>query len=275
MYCSTSTNIINENEIENGNPHHFLKVYKYYKYICRKDGNIVMDRNDGMYSHLPAIREWSVNAGLLHHVLDIPLNGENSQITSHNSNSNDNNDNNFFHFEIPKCDSIPEILDMVNSIHMGIKPKCRLIWLTPHDSCNLIHKYNMLWFTGDSLVRHIYQAFNMISHDDWQYGAFPLLKLKLKPSSTSNSSLRASSPSTTTLNVEKCGCDGQFSENLLCRQQFSLKNNVHSMNIPLPNNCNNKRALVASTLHDKATNKGTSTNTREKYEYWYKYWYKY
>jgi hypothetical protein len=76
---------------------------------------------------------------------------------------------------------------------------CILKWYTQNDICRLMQHYSVVIWNGDSLTRHMTQALFMLWTEDFRYGGFPR-----------HSNIKEDL-------FDFCGCDGQFSESLLCR----------------------------------------------------------
>ena len=75
---------------------------------------------------------WSVNSGLLHHFLDVPL-----------------TPNNRYHQQIPVCTTAQAVANAIGNYSEFSSPSCRLTWYTPTDICHIISKYSLIWFDGD------------------------------------------------------------------------------------------------------------------------------
>jgi hypothetical protein len=104
----------------------------------------------------------------------------------------------------PLCQNID---DMIKTISLPvIEYKCTVRWLSSFSICLILEKYAGIYFLGDSLTRHMSMAFYMLLNRDLRYGGFPI-DPNINPKIFGNN----------------CGCDGQFSENKLCREYDTKK----------------------------------------------------
>jgi hypothetical protein len=74
---------------------------------------------------------------------------------------------------------------------------CASEWYTSRGACNTAKKLSSIIIIGDSLSRHISQAFFVVFRDNYYHGGVPL--------------------HSTTNTYDWCQCDGQFSEAVVCR----------------------------------------------------------
>lgn len=75
---------------------------------------------------------------------------------------------------------------------------CSFRWYSKEEVCQILGRFSHVHLVGDSLMRHVGQAFFMLLRDDYKYGALPI--------QLGNSEV-----------YDNCRCDGQFSEHPLCR----------------------------------------------------------
>jgi hypothetical protein len=166
----------------------FRTMYDRFQPEC-KNSSILL-REDS-FGEIPARNlSWSLHSGLLQHFLDVPWLGTLTSDTSRNNSFS------------ARCKSHREIVDVVRNYdrNSGSPLPCRLSWFTKIDVCSLLSRYSFVWLNGDSLTRHVRQAFHMILKEDLKYGGFP--------------------SSVTGKILEQCVCDGLFSENKLCRSWY-------------------------------------------------------
>ena len=74
---------------------------------------------------------------------------------------------------------------------------CAPEWMPPGEACSALSRFRAVYFVGDSLTRHTYQAMHMLLRGDMRFGALPV-------------GLESSV-------YDNCRCDGQFSEDNICR----------------------------------------------------------
>lgn len=85
---------------------------------------------------------------------------------------------------------------------------CNVEWIGIDEICMVTQIFQRLYFVGDSQLRHMVQSLHMIFTNDFRYGGYPKLNLN-KPTP-----------------FDDCGCDGQFSEHIRCRdftQNFNTR----------------------------------------------------
>eukprot|EP00970_Alexandrium_tamarense_P016122 scaffold6180_cov194-Alexandrium_tamarense.AAC.3 len=110
------------------------------------------------------------------------------------------------------------------------------------DTCNILNQFSHVIFHGDSLTRHLRQAMYMSMRGDYTMGGIP----------TTNQMTR-----------ESCVCDGQFSENALCRTFDEYFTNIvqPSKDVPGEAICRNLNGPNNNAFFfGKADNWGESSN---------------
>eukprot|EP01041_Mallomonas_annulata_P010311 gene10311-21513_t len=209
----------------------FLTVYKSHVEHCSKKSiNQVLQRHDKLYKDLTLERPWSVN---------------NCTFTKFQS--------------FKYCKSTKELskslkygkrhfLDTPNQSYF-ISDSCNIHWYSEQESCNILNKFSHIYMFGNSLLRHETQALLMLLSKDWTHGALPGFD--------SNTEI-----------FQKCQCDGQFSENLLCRPYSHTKG--MKMNLIHPNNlCKSQNFELQYDASLKDNLKSSCTNdTRPRFVYY-------
>ncbi len=136
-------------------------------------------------------RDWTMDGGLVH-----------SLVSGKVKPPSDNSEK-----ATETCKDIPSVMQAVQESLQSAEEtrSCTLPWLTPKDVCKIFGHYSGVFWSGDSLTRHMLQAFYIILRDNmengWKYPA------SFKGWASENGRLET-----------KCTCDGQFSENKVCRQ---------------------------------------------------------
>jgi len=167
------------------NPNSFVYNYKQYRAVCSNPThNKVLPRYDNHGDdNLPTEREWSLNSDVMFDFLNI--NGSTLEIKP---------------AKLPFCKSTEETIQSVANLVTNYD--CQVSWYSSTQICHVIHQYSLVWWYGDSLTRHMMQGLLLLLKGDWRIGGHPLLQnIKI---------------------YEQCACDGQFSENLLCRESMKF-----------------------------------------------------
>lgn len=163
------------------NPESFLEIYRNNSALCSNPKqNIVLQRRDSYFLDLDEKRVWSMHAKDIFDFTNIDADTKLPKTISR-----------------PSCNSAQEVIDSV-SYPIAQEP-CQLAWYSSQQACDILHQYSLVWWSGDSLTRQQTQALLMLLTNDMRFGGIPL---KEEPLSQ----------------YEKCGCDGQFSESLKCRE---------------------------------------------------------
>lgn len=180
-----------------------------FEYLYRRWGskclgkNIVMDRGDGYGVALPRTRPWSVSAksyqdgnqkmcGSLDSLLRAVRNGHRVWEEGEDK-------------TVPAAIVAEEERPVNTSLLYETQPShflprgCHLPYIGKEQACKILSRYSHVVIAGDSLARHTAQGLNMLLKEDWMLGAYPL-----------GSGLAPDL-------MDKCRCDGQFSEHKLCR----------------------------------------------------------
>jgi hypothetical protein len=187
LYAVTVTIVCQALAFDNAHhPESFLKIYNNYADICgNPQNNLVLPRYDGFTLDLEWYRNWSVSSHAIHNFVNIDP-----------------------HTHIIKqprklCASFDEVARAMDySTYLSenaFDPAsiCQISWYNQSQICDLINRYSVVFWEGDSLTRHQYQAMMMILREDFRYGGLPApVNYKV---------------------VSQCACDGQLSEALSCR----------------------------------------------------------
>ena len=101
-----------------------------------------------------------------------------------------------FNNDKPKCSSADEITKSVMSADED-QTQCVIPWLSVSSVCQVFNSYSHVIWNGDSLTRHTVMALHLYMRENYFNGGFPELAASHL--------------------LERCNCDGQFSENKICR----------------------------------------------------------
>ena len=135
--------------------------------------NVVKARKDAFNTDFPESRSWSLESNTFQSF----LNASSSFRT---------------------CKSIEDVVHSTR-FAIGDNETCSIPPSTGKRTCEILSSFSSVQFAGDSLNRHMTQAFYMLLSDDYYHGSFPH---------------HVSQPDSV---LENCKCDGQFSESRLCR----------------------------------------------------------
>jgi hypothetical protein len=174
----------------------FISLYEAYKPICTDPTrNIILPRyppKDSLYDYVRENcsmawrRPWSIESKFIFRLLGIQITPNNYLIDKKKT----------------LCSTPKELLTSISQL-IENQP-CVLRWFSPHEVCSLLSRFSIVWWHGDSLVRHMMQALFILASGDLQHGGYPphfQHKIIKGP----------------------CGCDGQFSESLQCRDATWLE----------------------------------------------------
>jgi hypothetical protein len=95
------------------------------------------------------------------------------------------------------CANLDDIRKTLN--YPVLEHDCTVPWLSALSIATVLNKYSAVIFLGDSLTRQMTMALRMLLSGDLRFGGYPIQSLSS--------------------DVHRyCACDGQFSEDILCRQ---------------------------------------------------------
>ena len=182
-----------------------VSLYSRYREVCEANGvNVVWNRGDGGFVDATPPRNWTVNAATFAQSLPgcpdstallravalgqrKPLEGY--DFAQDNLTGTPTDDSSY----------IPRLKLTVEWSRSYFAPhQCSPLWYTPDEICDVLHSYAYVLFLGDSMFRHVLQALFMLLTQDLQYGGIPRMSRQVGL-------------------YDFCRCDGQFSENALCR----------------------------------------------------------
>jgi hypothetical protein len=180
-----------DGEIEH-NAQAFIDLYRKYVGICSiKEENMVMPRHDRVNLNLDQYRNWSLEAGLVHQYVGVDFASNNPANASSK----------------PEFCSNASDISYATSLPVS-EYSCRMSWYSSTEICEIIHRYSLVYWLGDSLTRHMMQAFMILIKEDLRYGGIPYGQQAEV--------------------YDKCGCDGQFTEAFLCRKPMTF-NSSHAL----------------------------------------------
>ena len=106
----------------------------------------------------------------------------------------------------PQCKTLHELVETIT--HPVANYTCQVPWMSNEEICSVLDQYSIVFWSGDSLMRHMTQALYILLRQDLQYGGYPTVPVAGEP-----------------VSHKSCSCDGQYSESTLCRtykQEFSF-----------------------------------------------------
>ena len=115
----------------------------------------------------------------------------------------------------PQCKTLHELVETIT--HPVASYTCQVPWMSNHEICSVLDQYSIVFWSGDSLMRHMTQALYIILRQDLQYGGYPTPRVDSE-----------------TIPHKYCSCDGQFSESAMCRNytlEFSFKDMTDQLGV--------------------------------------------
>ena len=177
-------------------PGPFDILYDKWKHVCEASNN-VLSRGDMINMDVMEERTWSLQKGTFQKRDLAPCRSLEDLLNAVKFGER------LWHNE--ECLQINEGRSLNTSLQCQMLPSyflpqgCGISFLASENACDILNKYSHVVIDGDSLGRHTAQALMMILTQDLVLGSFP----------------RATQKSTDILN--RCRCDGQFSEHQICR----------------------------------------------------------
>ena len=188
-----------------------LSLYAPFAAVCEASGvNVVWNRGDGAHAEAVPLRPWSVSAATFAHslpactdstqLLQAVALGQRKPLDGHHFTRLNLSSFNLTNLTAIDTATVQRYRAAVEWDRSYFEPyQCSPAWRTADDICDVLHSFAYVLFIGDSLLRHISQALFMLLTRDLQYGGLPRMSRQVGLYDT-------------------CRCDGQFSENDVCRR---------------------------------------------------------
>jgi hypothetical protein len=197
IWCSLLLSISLSYDLLDHNRNDFIERYQaYYPACSAPNSNIVLPRYDNYNLDLNESRPWSMNSPLIRSFVGIDTSDISDTVAGNPTKK-----------QKPRCKSAQEV--QLSASYSMKDHKCQLAWYSPKQVCHILHEYSLIYWIGDSLTRHQFQALRILMTGDYRYGGTPAPQ---KYEVYSN-----------------CSCDGQFSENELCRMPMQVNKNQFSI----------------------------------------------
>lgn len=175
----------------------FNVLYHKWMHIC-ESSNVVLDKSDNHAANCTEKRPWSLHSNTFQQTNLAPCTSLDGllRVVKYGQRH---------WYDEPCLQSNDEGRHSNTSLLCEVSPsyflphECGIPSLESETACNILNKYSHVVISGDSLARHTAQGLMMILTQDLVLGSYP----------------RATRKSADLMN--KCQCDGQFSEHELCR----------------------------------------------------------